>query len=229
LRPFKENSYHPLLWRGWYDFGTGHLGDFGCHALNLPVRALKLGYPEKITVSGKYLGRESYISEGKIELLFPARQNLVPLKVIWYDGGVQPPAEVFREMAERRPNQKLNGVVLAGEKGKLFTNPWNANAILKIDDAPTLKDVLRHEAVQNLPASLPRVASHQEEWVEACKGGPPTYSNFEVGGHLTEIVTAGVLALRLGRSIDWNGEKMEAAGVADAAHYIRPPYRPKWI
>ncbi len=229
FRPFKEHAYHPLTWRGWYDFGTGHLGDFGCHALNLPVRALKLNYPDTINISGNYLGKESYISEGTIELLFPARQNLAPLKIIWYDGGVQPPPEVFREMADRRPHEQPRGVVLVGEKGKLFTNAWNMEAILKMHDAPNLKDVLRHEAVQDVPTSLPRVESHQAEWVAACKGGPATYSSFEVGGHLTEIVAAGVLALRLGRSIEWNGETMEAAGMADAAQFVRPAYRPAWL
>ncbi len=229
LRPYKEETYHPKIWRGWYDFGCGHLGDFGCHAFNLPVRALKLGYPEKITVSAQGLGTESYITSGTIELHFAARPNLAPVKLVWYDGEVPVAPALFQEVIALRQGNFPGGVVLIGEKGKLFTNSWNGEAMLMLNGEVRPKDVLFHEPTKGIAASVPRTPSHHEEWIAACKGGPATYSDFEVGGQLTEIVLAGLVALRVGHSIDWDGEKMEVRGEPDAKKFIHPAPRPTWL
>ena len=132
-------------------------------------------------------------------------------------------------MAALRPDSEPAGVAIVGEKGKLFTSSWNGEAMIQLIGEPRPKDVLHHEATKDIAPALPRVSSHHAEWVEACKGGPPTFSDFEVGGHLTEIVLAGLVALRLGRGIAWDGEKMEARGEPEAAPFIRPERRPTWL
>ena len=223
--PFKQGVYHPRVWRGWYDFGSGQLGDFGCHAFNLPMRALDLDYPAKVEIVCTGLGQDSYFVNGIIKLHFAARKDLAPVTLSWYDGGAQPPDGLFQDVIA--VFKKLqNGVLLVGDKGIIFTNPWNMAALIKLKGEDRLQDVLHHEATKDIPVTLPRTRSHQYEWVQACKGGPATYSNFEVGGHLTEIVLSGVLAARLGRSIEWNGAQMEVQDApASATKIIHPQYR----
>ena len=100
--------------------------------------------------------------------------------------------------------------------------------IVKLNGEKQFKPVVHHEAFRKVPIGLPRVRSHQEEWVSACMGRGATYSHFESGGHLSEIVQAGVLALRLGSSIDWDGNAMQVPDMPDADALIHPTYRPKY-
>ena len=106
-------------------------------------------------------------------------------------------------------------------KDYLFTQP-------KLKDDQRISGIMKHEALKNIPASLPRVRSHVAEWVDACAGGPPTFSNFETGGHLTEIALSGVVALRTQKTLEWNGEKMRAENAPEADQYIQANYRHDW-
>ena len=94
VRPFKANTYHPVNWRGWYDFGNGSVGDFCCHGFNMPVRALNLDYPTRIEISGTELGRESFAKACTVRYHFPARGDRGPVKLNFYTGGDLPPEEV---------------------------------------------------------------------------------------------------------------------------------------
>jgi predicted dehydrogenase len=226
-QPYLAHLYHPFDWRGWYEFGGGQLGDFGCHSFNLPMRALKLTYPDRIEVSGKGFGKDSYIVSGEVRIHFPQRDSLAPVTLNWYDD-MNPPTDVFKEVIACY-GELPSGVLLVGESGSLFTSPHNTDGILKLAGDKQFVPVIRHEGVRGLPMGLPRVGSHQEEWVSACKGQGETYSHFESGGHLTEIIQAGVLALRLGRSIDWDGPRMRVAGMPEAEALIRPSYRTRYM
>jgi len=121
------------------------------------------------------------------------------------------------------------GVLLIGDKGIMYTDVWNKGGLIKLTGEPRLKDVLWHAATRNIPVTLPRVRAHMDEWVSACRGGPPTFSDFEIGGHLTEIALAAVVAMRLGHSIAWDGPNMLVRGAPDAAQYVQPPWRKEWI
>ena len=215
--------YHPFDWRGWYSFGSGQLGDFGCHALNLPARSLYLGYPDRIEVSGTGLGMDSYFVSGTVSMHFPRRGRLAAVTLNWYDE-VNPPTAVFKDVIEFYGNVP-SGVLMVGESGSIFTGPHNMNGILKLKGDKQFKPIVRHEGVKRIGQGLPRVRSHQEEWVQACKVHGATYSHFGSGGHLTEIVQAGVLALRLGVSIDWDGQNMRVPDMPAADALIRPQYR----
>ena len=94
---------------------------------------------------------------------------------------------------------------------------------------PRLKDVLHHAATREIAESIPRVATHYQEWIDACRGQGRTYSDFDLGGKLTEIVLAGVVAVRAGKSLDWDGEKMQATNAPEAAKFIRTEWRTKWL
>ncbi len=225
-QPYLAHMFHPFDWRGWYDFGSGQLGDFGCHSFNLPARALRLGYPDRIEVSGTGFGKESYFVSGQVRMHFPERGQLAAVNLNWYDD-VNPPTDVFKEVIEFY-GEVPSGVLLVGDSGTIFTSPHNTDGVLKLRGEKQFKPVLLHEGVRRIPVALPRVRSHYEEWVSACRHHGATYSHFASGGHLTEIVQAGVLALRLGVSIDWDGVNMRVPDMPAADPLIRPVYRTRY-
>ena len=226
LRPFKKDVYHPFRWRGWFDFGNGGLADFCCHAINLPMRALDLGYPEKIVVNmqeGKQIA-----GKAAVEFHFAARGNLPAVTLHWQGSGT-PPAEVLQPLVEIYKDKTPSGLMIVGEKGCIYTSHWNTGGLIRLQGEPRLKDVLHHEATKDIPETLPRTGNHGQEWVDACRGQGKTFSDFDTGGKLTEIGLAGVVGVRTGRSLDWDGEKMEAKNAPEAAKFIRTEYRTKWL
>ena len=229
LRPYKTGEYHPVKWRGWYDFGGGSLADFCCHAFSMPVRALNLDYPTRIEVSGVALGKESFPSSCKVHFSFPARAKRGPVSIFFYSGGELPPAEVTAVMTETFGLPRT-GCLLKGEKGTLSAGLWNNECALHLNGEREFRGAANHEAAKAVPKSLPRASQerHLGEWIDACKGGPKTFSPFEIGGHITEIGAAGLLALRLGRNLDWDGKAMRAAGVPEAAQLVKPQQRVGW-
>jgi len=234
-RPFKSGLYHPFAWRGWFDFGNGQLADFTCHIFNTTMRALDLTYAKHMEVGGTEQGKESYGATNTLKMHFPARQgsnpgrSLDPLTLYWMDGGPRPSDEILKDVIVVYKQPPKGGCLIIGEKGSIFTNPWNAGALIKLEDDPKFHDVLTHEPTKNVPVTLPRKVSHMQEWINACKGKGLAWSDFEFGGHLTEIGLAGVMALRVGRDIDWNGEDMTSPNAPEAQRFIKTDPRRAWM
>jgi len=226
LRPFKKDVYHPATWRGWFDFGNGGLADFCCHSINLPMRALNLGYPERL-ITNMDGTRQQPLDKPAVEFHFPARGKLAPVKLYWQGNGM-PPATVLSPVADVH-KEKDGGVLIVGEKGCLYSSHWNTGALIRLEGEPRLTDVLRHPATKDIPQSLPRSKGHGQEWIDACQGEGRTFSDFDIGSKLTEIGLAGVLAIRIGRNLDWDGETMEARNAPEAARFVRTEYRKKWL
>lgn len=226
---YKQHVYHPRAWRAWYDFGGGSIGDWGCHGLNLPVRALKLGYPTAITpdVPGAYT--DSYPKNVRLRFEFAARQSQPPVTIWWYDGGRRPPENVLpKSVLEHFGETPRDGVLMLGENGFTFGAPHPGADYIQLKGEKRLSGILNHKATKNIPPTLPRSPGHLKEWVNACNGGPATFSDFEVGGQLTEIVLTGVVALRLQQAIKWNGDAMQAVNAPGAARFIHAHYRGGW-
>src|SRR6202035_2999660 len=97
VRPYKAKIYHPFTWRGWKDFGSGQVGDFGCHSMNLPLRALSLTYPERIDLDGPGWRQDAYSVDNRLHFHFPARANLDPLTIPWYDGDLRPEPSIVAD------------------------------------------------------------------------------------------------------------------------------------
>ncbi|MHB1036725.1 MAG: Gfo/Idh/MocA family protein [Pirellulales bacterium] len=226
MRSFKKGVYHPFSWRGWFDFGNGGLADFCCHAINLPMRALDLGYPERLVLNMNR-GKQT---EGKaaLEFHFPARGNLAPLVLHWQGNG-RPSAAVIQPLVDVYKENVPGGIMIVGEKGCIYTSHWNTGGLIRLQGEPRLKDVLHHDATKDIPQSLPRSKGHGQEWLDACRGEGKTFSDFDIGGKLTEIGLSGVVAVRAGKSLDWNGEKMQATNAPEAARFIRTEHRTKWL
>jgi len=221
LGPARHRPYHPAYapynWRGWWDFGTGQIGDMGCHNIDPAFAALKLRHPLTAEGVSTKLNSETTPYGSILHFTFPAREDMPPVKLTWYDGGLFPPRP-----EEFKPGQKFdgNGILFVGEKGKLLMDGWSQNPRLLPED--------RMAGYKQPPKTLPRVADHDRAWLDACKGGPPASSNFDYSGALAELVLLGNVALRTGEKLWWDGPAMKAANAPGADRFIRVAYREGW-
>ena len=202
--------YHPFNFRGWWDFGTGALGDMGCHHLNTPFRALKLKHPTVIAASSTRCLKESAPLAAIVAYEFPAREGMPPVRVVWYDGGLKPayPAEL-----EGKPLPG-EGTLYVGDEGKML--------------GPTILPAARAKKFDSVPKTLPRRSGTWGEWVEACRGGEPAGCNFDWAGPLTEFVLLGNIAIRTGQRLLWDADSMKFTNHEPANAYLREPYRSGW-
>lgn len=233
LRPFKSGVYHPgcLRFQNWLDLCNGMLAGQGAHTFNLPVRALKLGYPTRIEPEIPEPLKETYVSKGKFRFEFAARGDLAPVTLWWTDGGKYPPEEVTQGVKAVSGTVPKMGCLFVGEKGDLCAGGWGEGDLMRLKGDAKWRGVLDHEAAKPLPLTLPRVPgdNHMLEWLQACKGGPATFSGFEFGAHVSEVYLPGIVALRLGRPIEWDGAAMAVKGAPEADQFIRADYRKKWM
>jgi len=233
LGPVKERPYSPAYvpfkWRGYWDFGTGSIGDMGVHNLDTAYWGLELGLPtsavvvESTPAVGSAEMKETEPKSCVMEFQFPARGEKPPVKMTWYSGGKLPPRELFQ-------GEKLitrdGGSLAIGSKGTLFTRTWhggeNANNMF------LLLPRKRFEGFAGPEQSIPRVKSHYHEWIDACRGEGKTLSNFPYAARLTEALLLGNMALRTGKRIEWDEGKMEAVGCPEAGPMITPEFRKGW-
>src|SRR6266850_3225843 len=173
-RPY-HSAYLPFKWRGWWDFGTGALGDIGCHSFDPVFRALKLGPPTSVEASSTRVNEETYPLAAMVTYHFPARGEMPPVKLTWYDGGLRPPRPEELESDRQMP---ITGVILVGQKGKIMGERFGYRLIPES----------RHKEYQEPPKTIPRSPGHYLEWIQACKGGSAAGSNFGWAGPLTEPV-----------------------------------------
>jgi hypothetical protein len=240
MRPHKKGTYHTFAWRGWYDFGTGALGDMACHTVNMPFRALKLGYPKVVECEAtSELHPETFPKTSRIRFEFPAREGLVPLKFWWYDGNpsdnslkpLRPNPELTKEITEMRGGMPGSGCLLVGDKGKLFSpDDYGSQFYLLTSGDKEYVSGGNHEAAKAVPQTVPRSPGHNQEWFNMMRDGTPAYSNFDVAAYLTEIILLGCIALRVGvgRRMDWDGPKMKSTNIREAAKFVQRKNRPGW-
>ncbi|MBP86048.1 MAG: hypothetical protein CMJ64_04920 [Planctomycetaceae bacterium] len=214
-RPY-DAIYHPRGWRGWFDFGCGALGDMGPHLLDPVIWALDLSAPTRIEseVSGQH--EETFPKSSIVRFEFPERGNDPPVLVVWYDGDKQPPESVTG--IKRLP---ANGVFFLGERAKLFTPDYGGRPVV----LPNKKG----DEIELPEQSIPRTASHHQEWIEACKGAGQTRSDFSYGARLTEICLLGNLSVRTGKAFEWDGDKPLGDHAAVIASLMKRDYRAAWL
>ncbi len=221
LGPAPYRSYHPAYapynWRGWWDFGSGAIGDMACHNLDPAFWALNLGYPTSVEASATRLNDETVPAGALYHYEFPARGNMPPVTLKWYDGGLMPPR--LHELEEGR-RMGGEGVYFVGDEGVIKCGGWGGT--------PRIIPESKMIAYKRPPKTIPRVPGHHQDWINACKGGNPASSNFDYSGPLTEAVLLGNVALRTGKKIYWDGPNMKATNATEADQYIKPAFREGW-
>jgi predicted dehydrogenase len=214
LGPAQKRPYHPAYcpwtWRNWWDFGTGLLGDLWCHKVSTVFKALKLGHPTSVEASSTKVDPEIYPLGVIVRYEFPARGDMPPLKLTWYDGGLKPPRP-----RELEPGRYMSDTIYIGEKGKLMGHRLIPESKMKAYGRP-------HRM-------LSRSAGHDKEWINAGRGGSSAGSDFvNHSGLLTEVCLLGNVALRSGVKLQWDGLNMKVTNHDAANQYLHREYRKGW-
>ena len=212
MRPYGP-GYHPFSWRGWWDFGTGALGDMACHTLNMPFMGLDLRDPISVQAETSGHNKDSYPKWSIITYQFPANDWRGPLKLVWYDGGKRPPQDLLGG-----EKMESSGALVIGDKGKMYSpGDYGGGRLIGCDP---------------VEVDFPRSPGHFEEWVRAIRGGEPAMSNFpDYASPLTETVLLGNLAVwvasepGMGQKVEWDAKNLKATNIAGLEQIIKPVYR----
>ena len=218
MRPYHP-AYHPFVWRGWWDFGTGALGDIGCHNLDPIFRNLKLKYPTSVQAVSSLVNNETYPLASIIRYEFPAREKMPPVSLTWYDGGLRPlRITELLDGEQMRPG----GTLYVGKKGKILDNLILPKSLREAYKIPT--------------PSIPSSPGHEMEWILASKGGTTAPgSNFDWAGPLAETVLLGNIALRMelreklnGQILKYDAEQGIFTNLPEANEFLHTKYREGW-
>ncbi len=217
-RPYHP-CYHPFAWRGWWDFGTGCLGDIGCHQFSAVFKALKLGHPTSVEACssnhpfGPEIANETAPLASITRWQFPAEGQRAAVSMTWWDGGLKPPRP--EELEPGRSFADGDWLMIVGDKGKMYGH--------------RLIPESRAREVGKPPRKLPRSPGHYVEWFQACKGGPAAGADFaNHAAHLTEVVLLGNIAIRIPEKLLWDGDKLRFTNSEAANKLVNPPYRGGW-
>jgi len=218
MRPYHP-CYHPFAWRGWWDFGTGCLGDIGCHQFSAIFKALKPGHPTSVEASssnhpyGPEVADETAPLASITRWQFPAQGDLAAFTLTWWDGGLKPPRP--EELEADRQFGEGDWLYIVGDKGKIYGHRLIPDSRAREYGKP--------------PQVLARSPGHYKEWINACKGGPPAGSNFvDHAAHLAEVVLLGNIAIRTREKLLWDGENLRFTNSEAANKLVNPPYRAGW-
>jgi predicted dehydrogenase len=220
-RPYHP-AYLPFNWRGWWDYGTGAVGDMGAHLVDQPFWALKLGAPATVQASSTKYTKDSYPLAEVITYEFPARGKMPPARMIWYDGGLMPPRPSVLDNS-RMMGDDDGGCLFVGAKGMIMCGTYGENP--RILPEQLMRDYKRPEK------TIPRSPGIMEEWIAAIKAGKKSTTDFDYSGPLTEAMLLGNVALRMKDAkavLQWDAVNMEVTNLPEANQFIHKEYRAGW-
>ncbi len=210
--------YHPFNWRGWVDWGCGAIGDMGAHLIDHPVWALDLGYPTSVETVSTPFNKATFPMATTTYYQFPARGDKPAVKLNWYDGALFPPRP--EELGDTKLNP-TGGVIYYGSKGKLMHDTYGY--------FPKLLPQSLADSAATPPQKLPRITtSHEMNWVEAAKNKTEASCPFSYAARLTEVMLLGVVSLRAGTKIHYDGDNMRVTNDTAANDFLKREYRQGW-
>lgn len=217
-RPF-SHVYLPFVWRGWFDFGNGALGDMGQYSFDTIFRMLKLTAPTTIQASSTKPFKESFPEASLIHWEFPARDDMPPVEINWYDGDLKPP----------RPDELPDGQEFGAEnEGLLVIGDLGMIMAGFEGEHPKILPESRKRSFIPPPDRLPRSPGHYQEWIRAAKGGPPALANFEFEAPIGETLMLGNIALRTGEKLKWDSDNFKVTNSSAAQALLSFDYRGDW-
>jgi predicted dehydrogenase len=218
-RPY-HRAYHPATWRCWWDFGCGMLGDRGAHTLDVVNWSLRLGPPATVEATSCGMDDEVHPLSAIVTFRFPARENLPPLKLTWYEG-TRPPRP--KEMDADMEWPAEGGTLFKGSQGMLICGVYG--------QSPRLLPLSRHLDYQRPQRTLPRIPDrcHELDWVRAIKSGQQACASFAYSGPLTETCLLGNIAKRVDGLIEWDATNLKVENSVSANVLVRAPYRSGWV
>jgi predicted dehydrogenase len=217
-RPYLKTIYHPFNWRGFQAFGTGQLGDFGCHIMDPVFMALELTAPLTIRADAPSMNSEVWNNRSTVRYVFPGTKRTAgeTVALTWYDGDMHMPTPEALGLASTVVLPKA-GSALLGEKGTMI-----------IPHVALPKLYPEEKFAENMPEKIAAV-DHYVGWADACRGEGTTTSNFAYAGRLTETVLLGTIAVRQpGVELRWNAAEMKLSGSPAASALLQKPYRKGW-
>ncbi len=222
-RPFKKDVYHPFKWRGWFDFGTGAMGDIACHSMSFFFRGLGLGpvlTAETIRSTPKF--PETYPCATTVKLVVRSARQRQPVTIFWYDGSTKPADEVCPEVIATWRSMPLGGVLILGSQGKMM------NDAVCMNGEPRFRGFAQHDATRDLPVSLPRVQGHHWEFAQAIRGGATPFSHSDHAVPLTEMVLLGCISQQVEGELRWDARAGRFTNSAAANALLKPFVRDGW-
>ena len=210
-RSAQRAVYHPWNFRGWWDFGTGALGDMGCHHVNTPYRALNLTHPTAVEASATIAFPESAPLASIVTYDYPEQDGRGPVRLVWYDGGLKP----LRPKVLDGANYPSEGTMYVGDEGVML-----GSTVYPLDRGKKFLDT---------PQTLPRRPGTWGEWIEAVRGGEPGGCNFDWAERITEFVLLGNLALRTDKPLSWDSAADRFTNNEDANAMLHQEYREGWV
>jgi predicted dehydrogenase len=223
FRPYAD-GYHPFAWRGWWDFGTGALGDMACHTCNLPFMALNMRDPISVEAECSAHNGDSYPERSTIKFEFPELAGRPAFTLYWYDGGKLPPRELFAGVTATTKNDKGEDVPPPCESGALIIGE-NAKMYAAGDYAELANQIVGD--VEVLDVEYPRSPGHEKEWFMAMRDAKkPAMSNFpNYSGPLTETILLGNLAVYKRGRVEWDPANLKPLNEPSLGKIVKPTYR----
>jgi predicted dehydrogenase len=229
LGPAPERPYNPAYlphdWRGWWDFGTGALGDMACHTANLPFMGLQLGLPTRVSAVNAEVNAETYPAWATITYEFRARGDQPPVKLIWYEGSENGTRNLPKQKLPGDQEPTDSGALLVGDKGRLYS-PGDSGDQQQLEVEGEVKTPER--SIERLGSEVGPDENQKFEWIRAIQGGTAPLSNFDYASVLTEAMLLGNVAVRMGKPIEYDGTQGKVTNLADAASQIARTPRKGW-
>jgi predicted dehydrogenase len=223
MRPYKKDVYHPFKWRGWFDFGTGAMGDIACHAMSFFFRGLDLREALAVeTIKSTPKFRETYPSATTVKMTVRRNGQEKPVTVYWHDGDTRPSPDMLPDKVKANFGETAGGTIIIGK------DAMYANGAVALADEEKFRGIAPHAATKDLPHTLPRVKNHHWDFAEAIRGGARPMSDYDHSVPLTEMVLLGCISQQVEGELKWDAKAGRFTNSEAANNLLKPRLRSGW-